>query len=102
MALFEGAQMAVHLRRLLEHLGKPIPTPTTLYEDNAAAIVVAVAHSNSTASRHIKVKYHWTREQIEEQEIEIVKIGTGEQLADGLTKNLPFARLAEIRTTLMA
>ena len=39
-------------------------------------------------SKHIDITYHYIRECIQEQKVDIVYINTKKQLADGLTKGL--------------
>jgi hypothetical protein len=96
MALFEGAETCEQLRDLLKHVGEQQRGPTALYEDNAASIAIANANGcPSKAARHIKIRYHYVRELVQDRIISEL------QLADGLTKNLPQARLEELRAKLM-
>ncbi|CAN0071865.1 unnamed protein product, partial [Phaeothamnion confervicola] len=95
MALFEAGQTAVLLRNLLEKLGAAQLEATPLHEDNEACMLMANSAGHTRRSRHIAIRYHYTRELIEDNVIQLVSTATHGQLADGLTKNLPRERLTE-------
>lgn len=57
--------------------------------DNVAAVFFSKNNKRTSASRNIDVKYFSVRESVRDNEIEVIKIGTKEQLADPLTKALP-------------
>ena len=101
MALFEAAQMAIILRDLLQHMRQPQLEPTIIFEDNTACIALANSQGYTKRSRHVNIKYHFTREQVQSGIITVQQIGTKEQLADGLTKNVSPARLEELRDVIM-
>ena len=46
---------------------------------------------------HIDIKYHAIWEWIKEKQIELQYISTKEQLADILTKSLPYERFKQLR-----
>ena len=45
-----------------------------------------VLHSKT---KHIPIKYHFLREQVNEQQVKLEYVNTKEQVADIFTKNLP-------------
>jgi hypothetical protein len=62
--------------------------PTVIYEDNQGAIASA---SNPTAHqrmKHVDVKYHFIREQVENGEVVVKYCATRDMVADFLTKPL--------------
>lgn len=89
MALSLAASEAVWLRRLIGQFGRDqVDAPTTVYEDNLGAMALsknAVYHSRT---KHIDVQYHYVRECVDNGLISIVHVGTGEMVADVLTKGL--------------
>ncbi|CAM9655377.1 unnamed protein product [Phaeothamnion confervicola] len=99
MALFEAGQTAVLLRNLLEKLGAAQLKATPLHEDNEACMLMANSAGHTRRSRHIAIRYHYTRELIEEKIIQLVRIDgrllKGSWLTHGLTKNLPRERLSD-------
>jgi Reverse transcriptase (RNA-dependent DNA polymerase) len=75
----------------------------TIWEDNAGALALAKLEPPrmTPRSRHYAVKYHWFREHIVPEKIELVKIETKNQLADILTKGLRTDQFKHIRNLLM-
>jgi hypothetical protein len=78
--------MAIHLRELLTELGIKITGPTSLYEDNAAAISISEDSNSHHKTMHFALKFYWVREQVMEGTIKLIKIATADQEADILTK----------------
>jgi hypothetical protein len=67
-----------------------IKAKTVVHEDNNATLTLAnMEPGRSTpTSKFFNVKYHWFREQLKPNSIEIVKVSSEEQLGDGFTKGL--------------
>jgi hypothetical protein len=59
-----------------------------LLEDNSPSIALAINNKNSPKTKHIKVKYHFIREAVQNNEVFIEHIGAEHMLADILTKPL--------------
>jgi hypothetical protein len=64
---------------------------TTVWEDNNGALTLARLEPGQTTARSkfYDVKVHWFRSHLEPNNIEVMKIDTGVQQADLLTKPLP-------------
>ena len=60
-----------------------------MYEDNESAIQIAKHPVSNSNSKHIDVRHHFLRGQVESMEIEILLVGSQYQHADFLTKALP-------------
>jgi hypothetical protein len=90
MAVCSAAQEAIYLRVLLEDMGIAQAGPTTIFEDNMAAISLANAAIGQwhPRTRHVDVRYKFVKERVRSQEIKLTYVPTTEQLADILTKNL--------------
>ena len=75
----------------------------TIWKDNAGTLALAKSEPPmmTPRSRHYAVKYHWFREHIIPEKIELVKIETKNQLADILTKGLWTDQFKHIRNLLM-
>lgn len=95
MALFEAVREALWLKSLAVSINVNIEKPIIIYEDNNGCISIANNPTNHKRTKHIK--YHFSREQIEKNVIELNYIPTGQQLADGLTKPLPAITFQEMR-----
>jgi hypothetical protein len=89
MALCDGTKEALFMRQVLSDIGFAPTAPTTLHEDNKAAIFMAGNPIQHQRSKHIHVRFHFTREALERGDIAIEYIKTSTQLADYLTKALP-------------
>ena len=102
MALCSGVQEAIHLRSLLLDLGYEQTEPTAVYEDNQACIAMSSNPTiNHKRSKHIDIRYHFTRERVEGGEIELLYVPTEHQLADLLTKALESKRVAKLRSQVL-
>jgi hypothetical protein len=88
VALCEAATEVIFLRQLLEDIGFSQENPTIVYEDNMACISMSNGLSSHKNSKHVNVKYHYTREQVINKRISVVYCKTSEMIADMLTKRL--------------
>ena len=87
MAAYKAVIFAVWCRGLLEEMGVAEDKDATrIYEDNSAAIALAENPVNHKTTLHFAVKYFYVREQSKAGFIRLVKIGTNDQVADGLSK----------------
>ncbi|CAI5951656.1 unnamed protein product [Closterium sp. NIES-65] len=86
IAMFEGAREAAHLRRLCADLGFPQREPTVLYVDNQSAIALGKGEQMSQRTKHMEVRYHWTRKAVRDGVVWLEYCPTTKQAADYLTK----------------
>lgn len=63
-----------------------------IFEDNASCIVLAQSDHHKPRTKHISIKWHHFRDQIENGSIVICKIGTSDNLADIISKPLVRAK----------
>ena len=71
MAQCSAATEAVWLRGLLGELGFEYQEPTTLYADNQDAITLAKDPKYHRRIKYIAVRYHYTRELVQERIIDL-------------------------------
>lgn len=88
IALHAATHEAVFLRQLLTELSLSPTQPTPLYCDNDAATRLAEDHVWHSRTKHIHVKYHYTREQVHEGNISVTCVRSSDNLADIFTKPL--------------
>ena len=100
MALFEGVKEALWLKSLVNSMKINVIDPITIYEDNNGCISIANNPTNHRKTKHIDVKYHFSREQIEKNVIKLEYVPTGVQLADIFTTFLPAVKFVELRERL--
>ena len=60
-----------------------------LFEDNRGTVHLANNPLSSLRSKHIDVRYHFIRNEVKEERIEVRHVGTENQRADILTKAVP-------------
>ena len=88
VSLSTTTQEAVWLRRLLSEI-KAIPaTPTVIKEDNQGTIAVAKNPISHARTKHIDIKFHYVREALQDELVEIFYCPTELMAVDILTKPL--------------
>lgn len=85
-ALYDASREAAWLRQLYQEIRFPHESPTVIYEDNQGAISMAKNHRTDSLTKHIAVKYHYTREMVDLKQTEITYCETSKMVADFLTK----------------
>ncbi|KAG6527283.1 hypothetical protein ZIOFF_009380 [Zingiber officinale] len=85
---------ALWLRSLTSELTGEKPKPVTLFVDNKSAIALMKNPVFHGRSKHIDTRFHFIRECVENGQIVVEFINTGEQRADVLTKALSGVKLA--------
>ena len=83
------AQENIYLRCLLAGFNSAQTSPTRVWEDNAACILMSENPVNRERSRHVDVKYHFLRERVQLGELKLYKCLGTQNVADALTKSLP-------------
>jgi len=86
VALYEAATEVVFLRNLLDEIGLTQDAPTVLYEDNKSTIHMVHGDGKFHKQKHINVKYHYTKDLVKREVIDVQYCPTGEMKADILTK----------------
>ena len=102
MALCAAVQEAIYLRRPLESLGFDQLKATAIMEDNQGCIAMGANPIFHQRTKHIDIKYHFTRECIGAAIVDIVYVATEFQLADVLTKPLERIKVERLRSKLLA
>ena len=87
-AAAEAVKEAARIRALHHDLGYRTG-PITVYEDNQSCIKQAENPCDREAQKHIDLRAHYLREQVHANNVKMIYVSTGEQIADGLSKNLP-------------
>jgi hypothetical protein len=88
IAAVHAAKIAKYLRSILSELGYPQLGPTTLYEGNAAAILMVNASRPTPRSRHIDIQHIAIQEWKANHEIVLTHIPGIVNSADSLRKSL--------------
>jgi hypothetical protein len=88
-ALVNGTKIAVTHRGLSEELGQNPTGPTPIYEDNTTTLAVLTGLSGK--SQHLLHRAQlitFVAEYVRQGIVDVIKVGTENQAADNLTKNL--------------
>lgn len=85
IALSSAVKEALWMRQLMMEVDE-IEGPTMVYCDNKSAIELGSKEAYRPRSKHIDLRYHHIREQIENKQINLMHVGTEEMIADSLTK----------------
>lgn len=92
IAACEAGKELVWLKRFLQELGQKQDN-FELYCDSQSAIDLSKNATCHSRTKHINVRYHWLREQVEDGVIQIEKIHTDKNPADMMTKVVPREKL---------
>ena len=101
IALYTVTKEVIWCRRLLAALGYPQTAPTVIYTDSQSALRLAINPEFHAQTKHIDIKYHYTREQILLQSIQLQYINTHVQIVDILTKPLPPEQFGRLRDSIL-
>lgn len=96
MAATEAAKQAIWLKELLKEI-QSVDEKITLRIDNKSAIALTKNPVFHGRSKHILKKYHFIRECVENEQIEVEHVPGTEQKADILTKPLARIKFKEMR-----
>ncbi len=100
MALSSATQDVLWLRMLLEELGFKQHEPSIIFQDNKSTIDIATNNKVNSRTKHIDVRHHFIKDNIQTKHIRLVKQPTGKMIADLFTKNLPYPLFAQHRQAL--
>jgi hypothetical protein len=95
MALYSAVQESIWLRRILKELKQLKDLPTMIYQDNQGTIALAKNPIFHSRSKHIDIKFHFTRDKIQDGVIQVEYKSTQEMVADALTKSVNKVKLQE-------
>ena len=100
IALFNATKEAVWLRHLHRDVTQTTSAPTIIQVDNQSAISIANFAKNNKRTKHMDIKFHYTREAIADKSIATTYCPTANMLADIFTKPLAKDRFIYLRAQL--
>ncbi|KAJ3673965.1 hypothetical protein LUZ60_005957 [Juncus effusus] len=68
--------------------------------DNTSAICIAKNPVQYSKTKHIEIRHHFIRDHVDREDVEILHIGTDDQVADIFTKPLAYAQFFKLRLKL--
>jgi hypothetical protein len=100
MATTLACQEAIWLKELLTQIGLGMEGEITLLNDNQSALALAKNPTHHSRTKHIAIKYHFVREQLDCGSISLKYCSTADMIADVLTKGLPRVRHEDLTSQL--
>jgi hypothetical protein len=97
MAACEACTEAIWLRKLISDVFDQILESTIIYCDNQSCIRLSEQPLFHERSKHIKIKYYFIRDKVQEGEVKLEYIPTDEQTTYILTKPLSRIKFAYFR-----
>ncbi|KAJ9253689.1 hypothetical protein DTO212C5_9256 [Paecilomyces variotii] len=90
VAASEAAREAWWIRRLMIDMGvTQVEGPITLNIDNDGAQDLIKSPSGTKRSKHIDIRFHYVRDMLAQGVIDVKRVDSADNLADGFTKGLP-------------
>ena len=99
--VYRGTKYAVSIKQFLEELGFNQSEPTEIKSDNQAAIAMAKQKFSGSSTRHVKIAFHYVREQLEAHETRVTYCPTENMVADIMTKALDRVKFEYFRNILL-
>ena len=100
MALASAAQEALWMQRLQNDLNETSVKSTLIYGDNQSTINMAKNSQYHGRAKHIDIKFHYIREQVEKKAIQLEYCESKNMVADMLTKALLSSQFVKLREML--
>jgi hypothetical protein len=88
------------VRQFLGELTTKFSSPTSLYSDNQGAIALAKNNKFHARSKHIDIRYHFIREAVDNETVQLIYIPTADNVADIFTKPLAAPKFNLFRSAL--
>ena len=100
MALVSAAQEAVWMQSLQNNLNEASVKSTLIYEDNQSITCMGKNPQYHGRAKHIDIKFHYIREQVEKKAIQLESCESKNMVADMLTKSLLSSQFVKLREML--
>ena len=100
VAASDATKQAVWLRKVLIDLVQTQDAPTVIHCDNMSAIAICNNPVFHGKTKHIKLKFHFLREAVQESEVLLSYCPSENQMADIFTKPLPKGQFESLRLKL--
>ena len=96
VALRIARDLIVALRIKLKSIGVPLLGPTNVYCDNQGVVKNTSVPESTLNKKHNSINYHIVREGVAAGILRVAKEDTATNLADPLTKLVPYSRKQEL------
>jgi len=102
MALTQACKQALWVKRFMREIADisgqaKITSPITIFAANQGSMALAKNPEFHSRTKHISIQQHFIREKVEQEEVQLEYLSTGDMLADVLTKALPREKVERFR-----
>ena len=102
MALTQASKEGIWVRRFMDEISKvsggdTSNSPITIFGDNQGSMALAKNPEFHSRTKHISIQQHFIREKVENEEVRLEYLPTGDMVADLLTKALPREKVERFR-----
>lgn len=97
---FASAEL-IWLQQLLTEMAASSPGPPILFCDNLSATFLTANPVFHQRSKHIKIDYHFVREQVQAGDLIVRHVNSADQIADIFTKAVGTSRFQNLRSKLL-
>ena len=101
IALAEAGREISYLRQLMKDIGCEQEQATVIWEDTAQTIGLTKNPEHHERNKHIDVRHHYIRDQVQTRKIDLCYKRTSDMLADIFTKPLPRTTFIRLRDMLL-
>jgi hypothetical protein len=101
MALYSITKEVIWYRRLLFAIGEVQTSPTVIYCDSQSGMQLALNLELHASTKHIDIKFHYTRDEIIRQSIYLKYVNITEQISDILTKAITSDQFCKLCTFIL-
>ena len=101
IALTDATKLGIWTKEVVLDMGMPLKGPLRIYDDSQALIKAATTDVSSTKTRHLRTRMAWVKDMIREGRVEVVFVGTKDNVADALTKPLPRDSFCNLRDQML-
>ena len=88
IGLSKTCQQACWLRSFIHEIDLPLNGPTIIHGDNFGSVSLTEEPRNHALIKHIDMREHYIREKVKDDSVKIVRVRSGENVADITTKAL--------------
>ena len=97
IALSAAVQEALWLQQLTSDLFNTHAKAMTIFEDNQSTIALAKSQHTHGRTKHVDIKYHFIRDEVEAGRIKISYCPTEDMIGDMFTKRLAIQKFQKFR-----
>ena len=97
VALAETCKEVTWIREILKSFGITTSEATLIYTDNQSCIAMVENKKQSNKTKHIDIKYHYVKEEVERKQVILKYVPTEHNVADLMTKPLGRIKTEQLR-----